>query len=147
MEKITLRRTGGSQVVFEGEEIASVSGQFSASGSEELRWYQAAVYRAADGRYVGEFAYCSRWADEHENRVVVVAKSPAEIRRWLESENPTPASVGFPPGPAYSERQKNLLDRLAANRRALVSRLLDDELFAASLDDLGEIAPTPASEA
>lgn len=97
-------------------------------GREQNRWYEVQLYRLAEG-WAAHVGYRTQWQGEVDVDWAEVGTA-AEIAGWLESLQPMPPGVGFPPGDAYRERQERLLAGLQQQWGAAVSELLDSPEFA-----------------
>ena len=73
MEKHRLEHDEGPDVVFEGEEIASVDDQFTGNGqaNENNHFHQVTAYRTKGGKIIADVEYVTHWAGESgSNRIL-----------------------------------------------------------------------------
>lgn len=133
MTTITIPRSGDAPLKFRGERIAHFDGERFA-GREQNRWYEIALYRVRDDRYVVHVGFRSRWQGE-SGRDDCYQGGASEIRAALKDHDPIPERVGFPAGEQYRERQAALVSALREQYAAAVREILSRDEFAVSLEE------------
>lgn len=106
MPTYTLPRTGDVPLRFEGESIANVSTRPD-DPSRFARWYELSLYRTKGGTYIIAIGYRSHYGDRETDRAVLCA-TPDGIRDELQMFDPLADVSGFPPGPAYRDKQERM---------------------------------------
>lgn len=119
--RIRLRRTGQSDLEFEGALMARVT---SRGDEEQPRWYEAAVYRRAQDGYVLAFMYRTKWKGELDYDDAMPFERLEDLKTMVRTIDPVGRVQGFPPGPQFAEKQARLLASLRQRWEALVSELL-----------------------
>ena len=82
METITLERTGGKNVRFKGELLASASGRWF-NGVEQTRWTDYDLYKTDTGKYVVAISSITCWQGESDRYQVEVCSTPEEVYNFL----------------------------------------------------------------
>lgn len=123
MQRIELKRTGARPLAFEGERVVSSHGQ-TESGPCNTRYWDIEVYMTKTGRPVLALAWHTSWAGEEDYFEAEVVETREAIAQALESINPTARLVGFPPGKAYADKQRRLLDAITTRWGAQVAEVL-----------------------
>jgi hypothetical protein len=82
MATYKLKRTGMAPLTFEGEELASVSGQYL-HNRESNRWWELSVFRSDTGHHVLCVSFKTNWQGEVPHHEVRVCDSPTEVGEWL----------------------------------------------------------------
>lgn len=120
-ETYTLTRTGQRPLEFRGRLLAEADGDIGPSGPS--RWHELAVYQTEAGRYVVAITLLTRYQGEHDHHLVVYADDPEAIEAALREYDPCPPGIGYPPGPAYADRQARVTADLRRRYEVLVSDL------------------------
>ena len=79
---VKLRRTGLAPLIFKGEQLASVSGQYLHNRANN-RWWELSVYRSETEHYVLQVSFYTNWQGEVPAHEVCVCESPSEVCDWL----------------------------------------------------------------
>ncbi len=110
--KTTVQRTGQRSLSFDGESIASASSRQHA-GKERNRWHEIEVWKTATGKFVVGIGYETQWEGEADFADAMVFDSKEQAATLLEEYIfPNVASIGYPPGAAYGERQARMMAEL-----------------------------------
>lgn len=131
MTTYTLPRTGDSPVRFDGVLLAESGSQWF-EGRECNRWHELQLFRANTGDdrlWIAHVAFRTRWQGEASRDDVLVASSPAELRRILRDHEPVHDRVGSPQ-PAHADRQARLVAAIREQYAACVSAVLAGDDFA-----------------
>lgn len=132
-EEVVLPRTGLAPLKFRGELVAWSDGSRQ-GGREQNRWHELAVYRTAGGKFVVSVEYHTRWQGEQGHEVAAVVDGPADVVRKLAEYDPAEDVQGYPPGPAYADKQARLVADVTRRYKAQVSEVLAGEEFAEEVD-------------
>jgi hypothetical protein len=73
-----IKRTGMAPLIFKGEEVASVSGQYMRN-RENNRWWDLTLYRSEFGHYVLQVSYYTNWQGELPRHEVGVCDSESDL--------------------------------------------------------------------
>jgi hypothetical protein len=115
--KMTAQRTGQRPLSFVGESLASASSQHHA-GKERNRWHEITVWETSAGKFVVGVSYHTQWEGESNYDDGVVFDTKDQAATLLEEYIfPNIASIGYPPVPAYGERQARLMADLEESFR------------------------------
>lgn len=130
MKTYTLTRTGYPPLRFQGELIA----ESDTEQTQALRWYKAEIYRAENGSLVVTVGFRTNWEGEAEHDWVAVCETPAIAAETLRTYDVLPPGRGYPPSEQYRDRQEKLRSHLQRDYDAMISDLLDTDLFVETLD-------------
>lgn len=130
MDEYKVKRSGRVALKVQGERVVEAGGRFHA-GQECNRWYDLAVYRAAEsGKIVVAASYETRWQGEESQYAAEVVGSMEEVPSAfdeLEAElSVLTANYGYPPGDQYSDKQARMLAQLRAVWQSRVSAVCDE---------------------
>lgn len=128
----TLYRTGMTPVSFIGTLLNEASGLdgWDNPKRQPTRFYRLAVYRTDSGKFVVHIEYTTNFRSEKGHSEVLVLESAAKVVHELTEHDPLDYVAGWPPLPAYEDRQERLLDDLERQYDSLVSKVLDLSEFA-----------------
>lgn len=124
-ETFTLPRTGDLPLRFEGEFLAE-SSSHRHQGPGQNRWHELAIYRTAAGTYVLAITYRSCWQGEDDHHWVEHAGSIPAVRDALVGYPVVPPGIGYPPGPAYAEKQARMVEDLRRRYDQAMSALFQE---------------------
>lgn len=113
MNPFKIDRTGNLPLAFQGEQLAEAS-TWAQSGPGNTRWHELRIYRSDSGRYVLEIAFRTLWENEIDRSDAYVLASPVEVAETVEGYRVVPEGIGYPPGPAYREKQAALESAIRA---------------------------------
>lgn len=122
-----ITRTGHPPLLFNGELIASVTGDVPSKRERpgtRKRFHTIAVYRTDGGKYVVNIGYQSTWETESNNYQAFIVEKPGDVYSVLKSYNPLSPVIGFPPGESYVEKQARLMKEIKMRWENMVSDIL-----------------------
>jgi hypothetical protein len=125
MKEYTLTRSGTSQIVFTGEELAQAHGH-QVGSRERTRYYIFTLYRTAGdlNTLILSVQYRTRWDGEQDVDEVYTFHKAQEIGPFLQRYNRLANVKGYPARETFRERQDELEKEIILDFDALVSELL-----------------------
>ena len=125
-----LLRSGKPPLSIEGECILEWSG-FHFCGSQQNRHYVVQLFQQEGGSYALGVLFTTQWQGETDYHWAF-AGTPAEIVEWTATlgDPPVPPVWGYPPSPAYEDRQQRLVASLRAQWHAALLEVFNREAFA-----------------
>lgn len=120
MPEFLLDRDGDAPLAFAGEVVAEA---WSGHTDVDLRHHDLRLYRTRGGQYVLETVFVSRHRGEGARRTAVICGDAAAVRAAVRAHPTCPPGVGYPPGPAYEDRQRRMAADLAARYARAVTEL------------------------
>lgn len=122
---IALERTGQPNLIFDGEMIASESGEDAKQKPPRWRWHEVGLFRTRSGKMVASIIYRTRWEEEEDYAIASVIDED-EIGEFFSQHDPCAHVLGYPPNDRYREKQARLLADIRARYLGLVSKLLQE---------------------
>jgi len=134
MQTHTISRTGSAPVRFDGELLAESDGW--RRGRDASRWHEIRIYGTSGGRFVAEIRGGTMWEGEEAVSTLEIADTAGALVAILRDYDPTAHVLGFPPGPAYAEKQQRVLDDLRVRYEAQIGEMLAEhaDIFAEVID-------------
>lgn len=128
----TLRRSGLTPISFVGILLKQASGLdgWDNPKRQPTRFYHLAVYHTDSGKYVVQIEYTTNFRSEKGHSEVMILDNATKVAHELIEHDPLDYVAGWPPFPAYEDRQERLLDDLERQYDSLVSKVLDLPEFA-----------------
>jgi hypothetical protein len=117
---ITLTRTGAPPITFDGQPIVELTTQTR----DATRYHDASLFVLPSGAFVLALSYLTSWDGETDHHAAYLCPFPADVVNHLLNYDPLAHLAGWPPLPAYAERQQRLRQTLTERWQSLVSRLL-----------------------
>lgn len=110
--KTAVQRTGQRPLSFDGESLATESSRIHA-GKTRNRWHEIEVWKTTAGKFVVAVSYRTQWEGESSYDDGLAFDTKEQVATLLEEYIfPNIATIGYPPTPAYGERQAKLLAEL-----------------------------------
>ena len=131
METYTIRRTGKRPLEFVGETLFESS---SKNNSDDVRWYEAALYRSKGGRYVLSGALITTWKNEASAWEAWVEDSESKAAERIEEYDPMMFVPGFPPKEAFAHKQALLKEKLRQQWLMLVAEFFETAGLVETID-------------
>jgi len=136
MAEVRLLRTGQAPLQFAGELLAESKGKWH-KGQDQNRYHDLSIYRTAAGTYVVGVAYRTCWQGEDDWDFADTTTAAASVERLLRDaiELSLGRAIGYPPSPAYGDRQARMLASLRERYEGQVSAVLEQhDDFAQRID-------------
>lgn len=120
MKNVTIHRSGAPPLTFVGELTAAPIGPDDAL----QRQHAIELYQTLAGAIVVVVEYTSTRRGETNRTDAQAFRDRAGAAAWLTSYDPCSYVTGWPPLPAYADRQRRLLQQLRERFAALVGEAL-----------------------
>lgn len=127
-QNVTLERTGKPPLVFTGTVVSESLGSPGNDPAHE-RYHNIVIWRTKAGKWIGEVEYVTERKGEVNYYAAEAFDDPQELAAALHEYDPTGYVAGYPPLPAFKERQERLLQDIRARFEKQVSEVLDMAVF------------------
>ena len=123
MPEYTVPRFDEAPLAFEGELLASVSGQHTRPGKTNNRWHEIDLFKTQSGKYVVAIRFCCATQHDDPYEDAEVFTTPQESLAFLHDYDPVENVRGWPLA-KNADNDRRLREALVGNFERLVAQIV-----------------------